>query len=351
VLAGIIFTKLGLGGTRQKKTPGGALSTRESELEKLRDKHPIIGKVIDYRELQKLLSTYIDALPPLLDKDSRLHSTFVQAGTTTGRIASINPNLQNIPIRSDLGKAIRHAFIAEKGFKIISLDNSQVELRIAAILSMDKKLIEIFKSGTDIHTGVASRVFKVEPSEVTREQRAQAKTINFGILYGMGVNALRANLGTDRETAQNFYNEYFSTFRDLAEYLDNTKAEAEKTGYTETLFGRKRYFAGFKSPLPFVRAQAERMAINAPIQGTSADMIKISMKKIDDYLKEKGIEENVRLVLQIHDELVYEAKEDLAEDVAQELKKLMEEAMPKDLSREVPIVAEYHIGDNWGETK
>lgn len=288
-LGDILFKKLDLGEKRQKKTAGGALSTKESELVKLREKHPIIDKILDYRELAKLLSTYIDSIPKQLDDNSRLHSRFLQAGTTTGRMASESPNLQNIPIKSALGRAIRHAFIAEEGNCLVTLDYSQIELRIAAILSQDEKLISIFKNGEDVHTGVAAQMFGVPPADVDKEMRRKAKTINFGILYGMGVNALRTNLGTDRKTAQEFYNNYFETFTTLPSYLDEVKADAERKGYTETMFGRRRYFSGFRSPLPYVRAQAERMAINAPIQGTEADIVKIAMLRIDELLKKEGL--------------------------------------------------------------
>ena len=349
MLSEILFTKLGLAEKRQKKTPGGALSTKESELEKLRGKNPIIGHVLEYRELSKLLSTYIDAIPPQLDKHSRLHSTFMQNGAVTGRMNSNNPNLQNIPNKTDLGRAIRKAFVPEKGFKLVALDYSQIELRLAAILSGDKKLIEIFKNGEDVHAGVAARVFGVSQDKVDKGMRTKAKTINFGILYGMGVNALRANLGGDRKEAQEFYNEYFSTFTGLAQYLDRIKAETERKGYTETLFGRRRYFSGFKSPLPFIRASAERMAINAPIQGTQADLIKIAMKRIADYIESKKYSEDVRMILQVHDELVFEVKEKLINEAVKEFKKIMETVLPKEKMAGVPILAEAHVGDNWSE--
>jgi len=351
VLSSILFDKLQLAEKRQKKTPTGALSTKESELEKLRDKHPIITLVLEYRELAKLLSTYIDAIPPLLDKNSRLHSTFLQAGTTTGRMASNSPNLQNIPNKTILGRAIRHAFVAEKDFKLVSLDYSQIELRIAAILSKDKKLIEIFKNGEDVHAGVAMRVFKVPKELVDKSMRTRAKTINFGILYGMGINALRANLGVRRQEAQEFYNKYFETFTGLAVYLDKIKAEAERKGYTETLFGRKRYFAGLNSPLPYVRAQAERMATNAPIQGTQADLIKIAMKRIDEYIKSIKHKDDMRLILQVHDELVYEVKDSLVNEAIKNFKQLMETILSKEETFGVPIMVEIEVGENWGEMR
>jgi len=351
ILGEIIFVKLGLEEKRQKKTSTGNFSTKESELEKLRNKHPIITEILDYRELQKLLSTYIDSLPKLLGDDSRLHPTFLQAGTTTGRMGCMNPNLQNIPIKSALGRAIRNAFVAEKGFSLLSLDYSQIELRIAAILSKDKKLIDIFKNGEDVHTGVAARVFKVPVEQVDKEMRRKAKTINFGVLFGMGVSALKTNLKTDRAEAQEFYNNYFSTFSGLAAYLDQVKADAERKGYTETMFGRRRYFAGFKSSLPFIRASAERMAINAPIQGTEADIVKISMKRVDDVIKKKGWQKDVRLVLQVHDEIVYEVRDDLVEEAGKEIKKIMEAVIPQSQTLGVPIASEAAFGKNWGEMK
>lgn len=351
VLSSILFDKLGLAEKRQKKTPGGALSTKESELDKLKDKHPIIGCILEFRELSKLLSTYIDAIPPQLDKQSRLHSTFLQSGAVTGRMASNNPNLQNIPNKTELGRAIRKAFVAEKGFKLVAIDYSQIELRLAAVLSGDQKLLEIFKNGEDVHAGVAARVFKVPVDKVDKGMRIKAKTINFGILYGMGVNALRVNLGTDRKEAQEFYNEYFSTFTGLAQYLDKIKSETERKGYTETMFGRRRYFSGFKSPLPFIRAQAERMAINAPIQGTQADIIKIAMKRIDEYIKEHEMGEKVHMVLQVHDELVFEVASSLVDDVVKNFKRIMETIIPEEKLMGVPIVAEANTGDNWGEMR
>ncbi len=350
-LGEILFVKLGLAGTRQKKTAGGSLSTKESELVKLLDKHPIIDLILSYRELQKLLSTYIDAIPELLDKDSRLHSTFILSGAATGRMASQNPGLQNIPIRTELGRVIRKAFVAEKGKSLLSLDYSQIELRIAAILSKDEKLIEIFKNGEDVHTGVAMRVFGVKAEEVDKSMRTKAKTINFGVLFGMGVSALTTNLKSTRKEAQEFYNNYFETFSGLSKYLDETKASAERLGYTETMFGRRRYFSGLRSPLPYIRAGAERMAINAPIQGTEADIVKIAMRQIDDLLKQEKLDDKVELVLQVHDEIVYELEDGLIEDVAPKLKDIMERVMEGKETHGVPIVADASVGKNWGELK
>jgi DNA polymerase-1 len=350
-LGDVLFDKLGLGGKKIKKTAGGARSTKESELEKMRDTHPIIPLIFEFRELQKLLGTYIDAIPPLLDANDRVHTHFIQSGAATGRMASQNPGVQNIPIRSDLGRAIRAAFIAEKGYSLVGLDYSQMELRIAAFLSGDEKLIDIFRKGEDVHRSVASYVFKVPQDKVDSEMRRRAKVINFGILYGMGVLALKQNLGTSREEAQKFYNDYFSEFSTLAQYLESVKAETARRGYTETFFGRRRYFEGIKSKIPFIRASAERMAINAPIQGTEADVIKIAMVRVDKYLKEKGLDNDVFPLLQVHDELIYEVKEGKEKQVAVEIQKIMESVIdPKD-TKGVVMTAEAHIGKNWGELK
>ncbi len=345
----ILFEKMGLKGKRQKKTASGAMSTKESELEKLKELHPVIDSILQYRELQKLLSTYIDTIPELVAKDGRLHAKFVQTGTTTGRMSSQDPNLQNIPMKSEQGKKIRNAFVADKKFVLCAFDFSQIELRIAAFLSGDKKLIEIFKSGEDVHTSVASEVFGVDSNEVTKDMRRQAKVINFGVLFGMGVSALKTNLGGTREEAQLFYDKYFQTFSGLASYLDGVKSETARTGYTETFFGRRRSFEGIKSKLPFIRAAAERMAINAPIQGTEADIIKLAMIKIDDFIEKSGYDEKVRLLLQVHDELVYEIEEKLVEEVSPKINKFMENVLTLEETQGVPIVANISVGKNWGE--
>ena len=311
----------------------------------------MVPLIFEHRELSKLLSTYIDTIPALVREDERLHARFVQAGTTTGRMSSEGPNLQNIPIKTELGRAIRKAFIAEEGYVLAALDYSQVELRIAAFLSKDEKLIEIFTSGQDVHTAVAAEVFEVSAEKVDKEMRRKAKVINFGILYGMGVTALRTNLGeeTTRAEAQKFYNDYFEKFKGLAAYLNEVKADAERKGYTETHFGRRRYFEGIKSKIPYVRAMAERMAINAPIQGTNADIVKIAMKRIDDYILAEKAEAS--LILQVHDELVYEIKKDQAEKLVGGIKKIMEEVIdPKDIYG-IKVLANAAIGNNWGELK
>lgn len=350
-LGEILFDKLGLYAKNLKKTSGGARSTRESELEKLKDTHKVIPLILEYRELSKLISTYLEPIQTLVDKKNRLHARFVLAGSTTGRMASQNPNLQNIPIGTERGRVIRNAFVSDKGKALVAFDYSQVELRIAAFLSKDEKLIEIFKSGKDVHTAVASEVYGVEEKEVTKEMRRQAKVINFGILYGMGVTSLQQNLGTDRKTAQEFYNKYFETFSGLANYLDQTKMDANRLGFTKTFFGRRRYFEGIKSKIPFIKAAAERMAINAPIQGTSADLTKIAMRDVDRFIEREDLQGKVNLILQIHDEIVYEIDNSVLEKVVPKVKSIMESALTLEETLGVPIVVNSSKGDNWGNMK
>ncbi len=347
-LGNVLFDKLGLASAKQKKTPGGARSTKESELLKLRGQHTIIEDILSHRELSKLLSTYIDTIPTLLDKQDRLHTTYLQTGTTTGRVASQNPNLQNIPIKTELGRAIRNAFIADKGMLLVAFDYSQIELRIAALLSGDEALAEIFRNGRDVHTEVASRIFHVKSQDVTYEMRRRAKVINFGILYGMGVNSLTAALGTKRAEAQDFYDQYFAAFPRLSAYMDETIVKASKLGYTETLFGRRRYFDGIKSQIPFVKAAAERMALNAPFQGTAADLFKIAMLRVDEYLQK---DKRGYLLLQVHDELVFEIEEDSVAEIAPKLKEIMEGVILEKERNGIPIVVHGEAGKNWCEMK
>ena len=348
-LGDILYDTLGLKAKNQKHTSTGQRSTRESELEKLKGMHPIIEDVLRYREIQKLVSTYIDVLPTLVGEDGRVHTTFLQAGSVTGRMASQNPGVQNIPVRTEEGRGIRRAFVADEGYTLVSIDYSQVELRVAAFLSGDKKMIEIFKNGEDVHQGVAARVFNVPLTSVTPDMRRQAKVINFGILYGMGVNALKSNLGegTTRAEAQEFFNAYFNTFTRLAEYLEETKAFARANGYTETYYGRRRYFPGMNSSAPFIRAQAERMAINAPVQGTAADIIRIAMVRIHEYLTKEKLVDIVHMMLQVHDELVFEIRTPDVARIVPELKKIMEEVLSLEDTHEVPIQADVKVGMNW----
>ncbi len=354
-LGEILFDKMGLTIKNAKKTGGGARSTKESELAKLAETEPadkpIAKLILEYRELMKLLGTYIDTIPEQVDTNKRLHSTLVQTGTTTGRMSSINPNLQNIPIKTELGKRIRQAFVvgSDDDFVLAAFDYSQMELRIAAFLSGDKKLLEIFKAGGDVHSAAASAIFGVPVDKVDYEMRRRAKVINFGVMYGMGVNALRTNLGTDRAEAQKFYDDYFKTFLGLAAYLDHVKAETARRGYTETFFGRRRYFEGIKSKLPFVRAMAERMAINAPIQGTEADIIKLAMIEIDKYIQKENLGDSVHMLLQVHDELLFEIKKEVVEKVAPHIKMIMESVVDPSKTSGVRCLAEYATGQNWSE--
>src|SRR3989344_2044674 len=348
-LGEILFKKMNLQVKREKKTPSGARSTKESVLEEMRESHPVIPLILKYREYQKLLSTYRGNIPPMLDGNNRLHTNFIQSGTTTGRMASNSPNLQNIPIKTEAGRNMRRAFITDGGFKLVSFDYSQIELRIAAFLSEDKKLIKIFRDGEDVHTAVAAQIFNVPQGRVDKEMRRQAKTINFGILYGMGVNALRANLGGTRAEAQRFYGTYFETFTELAWYLEKIKKEAAQNGYTETYFGRRRYFSGIDSKLPYIKAAAERMAVNAPIQGTEADVIKIAMKRIDDLLVEEGLSENVHLLLQVHDELLFEMEESVIGDIVPKICQVMEGVIPSKEISGIVLKADASVGDNWND--
>ena len=352
-LAAVLFDELKITPARQKKTPGGARTTREDELAKLSELHPVIGDVLAYRELQKLLSTYVQKIPGLVSGNGRLRAEFLQAGTTTGRMSSQNPNLQNIPIKTEYGRRIRKTFVAPRGKILAAIDYSQIELRVAAGLSGDEKLADVFKKGGDIHTAVAAEVFNVPADMVNHEMRRRAKVINFGILYGMGVNALRETLGNgvSRDEASKYLSEYFKNFSGLARWIEHTKASAARKGFTETLFGRRRYFPGFQSAMPNLRAQAERMAVNAPIQGTQSDIIKLAMVEADKLIEKKGWREKVELVLQVHDELVYELDEKDGETIARELRHVMESVVPSEKLSDVPIVAEVAVGKNWGEVK
>ena len=354
VLFGEMHIAAGIKGFRVKKTASGTYSTRESDLEKLVDAHPIISDIFEYRELQKLLSTYIDNIPAMVDKDSRLHPELLQMGTTTGRFSAQNPNIQNIPIRSEVGRKIRNAFIAPKGFSIVSADYSQIELRSAAILSGDPTFMETFKSGKDIHASVAASVFHVSEPEVTSDMRRQAKVINFGILYGMGVTALQKNLKTNRAEAQKFYDEYFKQLPGLAQYIDDTILNAKKIGYTETLFGRKRFFPALKSSIPFIKAMAERAASNAPIQGTTADIIKLAMIDVEAALQKGQLKDKVFMIMQIHDELVFEVADEVLPIAQRIIKETMEgvlNAVPMKIENNIPINVSISSGKTWGEAK
>ena len=306
------------------------------------------------RELQKLLSTYIDVIPKMSGADNRLHAKFLQNGSSTGRFSSQDPNLQNLPIKTELGKRIRGGFIAPKGYKLVAFDYSQVELRVAAMLSGDKKMTQVFREKKDIHAGVASFVFGVPIDKVDSEMRRKAKVINFGIIYGMGVTALRKNLGGTREEAQKFYDNYFNQFSGVRNYLSGVKKFAMEHLYTETLFGRRRSFPNINSRIPFLKNMAERTATNAPIQGTAADVIKLAIRYADEDLKKENLLEQTHLVLQIHDELVYEIEENALEEASRVIKNAMEAVLERSFlhyKTDIPLEVHYHYGDNLGEVK
>ena len=343
-LAEVLYNKLQIKG-RVRKTGGGALSTAAPELEKLREEHPIIDLVLQYRELQKLKTTYIEPFPQLVNPaDGRIHTTYNQTGAGTGRLSSENPNLQNVPIKTELGQEFRKAFIAESGYKLVSLDYSQVELRIVAHIAKDKKMIEIFRRGDDIHTATASEIFKIAPKDVTKEMRDQAKVLNFGIIFGMGSSGFARAAGVNTLRAREFITQYLAHFSGVAQYMEEMKEKAHKDGYVETLFGRRRKLLDIHSTMPQMQAQAERMAINHPVQGTEADLIKLAMIGSYNFIHSELKENGIRLLLQVHDELVFEIKNSLVEQTASRLKKIMEGVF----TLNVPLVVDISIGKNWG---
>lgn len=352
-LGEVLFEKMGIKSSKKRKQ-SGSFSTNIEVLEELALEHPIGREIIKYRELQKLLSTYIDVIPGKVASDGRLHAKFLQNGSTTGRFSSQEPNLQNLPIKSELGKRIREGVVAASGHKLLALDYSQIELRVAAILSGDKKMTAIFKEKKDIHTGVASYVFGVPLEKVDGEMRRRAKVINFGIIYGMGVSALQKNLGGTREEAQKFYDNYFNQFAGVRDYLETIKNFAAENKYTLTLFGRRRNFPNINSQIPFLRSLAIRTATNAPLQGTAADIIKLAIRYAEEDLEKAKLLPRTHLILQIHDELVYEVEE----AVLPQARAIIEDAMRKVLSRsylkyqsEVPLEVHSYVGQNLGEVK
>jgi len=343
-LSRILFEKLKVSVRGLRKTSGGKISTQFSELLKLRAAHSIIPKIIEYRELAKISSTYVDSLPKQIQKDGRIHTTYLQTGTVTGRLSSANPNLQNVPIKSELGDAIRSSFYAPRGKLFLAFDYSQMQLRIAAYLSGDEKLLEFFKEGKDVHRSVAAEVFGVPESEVTPEMRRRAKTINFGILYGMGANALSENLGVSRDEAAIFLEDYFLRFSGLARYFEDLKEKAATQGYVETIFGRRRYLPEINSGLAVVQREAERMAVNTPIQGSEADIMKLAMirssEKISSDPKLKG---KIKMILQIHDELLFEVEKSILDYGAKTLKPIMENI----ISDKIFLPVDVKSGSNW----
>jgi DNA polymerase-1 len=337
----ILFEKLEL--PRGKKTKTG-YSTDSEVLEGLTTEHPIAGKLLDYRVLSKLMSTYIDALPRLIDPETgRIHTSFNQTVATTGRLSSSEPNLQNIPIRTEAGRRIRRAFVAPPGRVLLSADYSQIELRIMAHLSRDERLLAAFQDGADVHKSTAAAIFECAPDEVTEEQRRQAKTVNFGVMYGMGSVSLGKQLGISSSDARTFIENYFQRFSGVARYIEETKEAAQRNGYVTTLLNRRRYMPELESTAPQVRAFAERTAVNTPIQGSAADLIKKAMIAIQRWIWESG--PPAEMLIQVHDELVFEVDENQVEEVRARVVAMMEGALDLD----VPIVVDAAWGPNWAE--
>ena len=345
-LSDILFVKLALEPPdRSKKTSSGKYSTSADVLESMRGKHPLVDTILEYRELSKLQSTYVDALPVQVNpKTGRVHTTFNQTGTVTGRIASQNPNLQNIPIRTERGRKVRQGFIAAPGHKLLAVDYSQIELRIVAHLAQDEAMMKAFHEAQDIHVATAAAIENVPLAEVTKQQRRHAKAINFGLIYGMSPFGLTRTTDLTLAEAENFVKEYFKQFPGVKRWLSNTRLEATKQGYVETLLGRRRYFPALAAGTNYmIRQREEREAINAPVQGTAADIIKLAMIRLPDALAEAGLK--TRMLLQVHDELIFEVPETELDKATRLVKEVMEGAY--ELS--VPLVTEARVGDNWGE--
>ncbi len=336
----ILFEKLKLSTGRKTKT---GFSTDARALESLRGEHEIIDVILNYRQVAKLKSTYTDALPNLINpKTGRVHTSFNQTAASTGRLSSNDPNLQNIPIRTDLGKEIRKAFVPrDKNYLILSADYSQIELRIMASICEDEYLMGAFQKGEDIHRSTAALVFNVKPEDVTPDMRRKAKEVNFGILYGIGPFGLKTRLGISQTHAKEVIDNYFRTFKKVKDFMDNSILRAKEKGYAETLYGRRRYLKNINSNNRVVRQFEERVAINMPIQGTAADMIKLAMIKIHNELRKKRFKS--KMVLQVHDELVFDAHKSEIEELKPMIKELMENAFPL----KVPVVADIGVGENW----
>ena len=338
----VLFEDLGLRITKRTKT---GPSTDASALEAIADDHPLPQAILDYRQIQKLKSTYVDALPRLVSPTTgRVHTILNQAVAATGRLSSTEPNLQNIPVRNDLGRKLRQAFVPEPGYSLISVDYSQIELRVLAHISKDPVLTDAFVRGIDVHRRTASALFDVEVANVSAEQRAQAKTVNFAVLYGQGPVALARNLGIARRDGQKFIDQYFERQPGVKKYIEETLVSAREKGFVLTLLGRRRRVADLQSQNRGIRMAAERIAVNTPIQGTAADLIKLAMLRVDARLLDEP-KLGARLILQVHDELLLEAPVDRAPEVAALVKREMERAYPL----EVPLVADVHWGANWDE--
>ncbi len=340
-LGAVLFEELRLPGGRRTKS---GYSTDASVLEGLKGIHPIIEPLLEYRQLSKLKSTYIDALPALINyKTGRVHTSFNQTGTTTGRLSSSDPNLQNIPIRGELGRQVRQAFIAGDDWLLLGADYSQIDLRVMAHLSQDPHLLAAFRHDEDIHRSTASEVFGVPASQVTPDMRRVAKTVNFGVIYGMSDYGLEQATELSREEASGFIDAYFEKYQGVKEYIETTKRLVRERVYVETTLGRRRYIPEVHSPNAQVRAAAERMAINMPVQGTSADIIKLAMIDLHQEMERRGLRS--KMILQVHDELVFEVPPEELE----EMRALVEEVMPQAMKLSVPLKVEMKVGKNWGQ--
>jgi DNA polymerase-1 len=328
-----------------KKTPKGAPSTAEEVLQELALDYPLPKIILENRGLSKLKSTYTDKLPLMVsDKTGRLHTSYHQAVTATGRLSSTDPNLQNIPIRSEQGRKIRQAFIAPTDYKIVAIDYSQIELRIMAHLSKDEGLVNAFSQGKDIHSATAAEIFAVSLEEVTTDQRRSAKAINFGLIYGMSAFGLAKQLGIGRQQAQEYQDKYFQRYPGVLTYMEETRQQASQQGYVETLYGRRLYLPDINAKNGMRKKAAERAAINAPMQGTAADIIKKAMLAVDDWLMTEN-DDRIKMTVQVHDELIFEIHQDIVEATTEKLVTLMNNAV----SLSVPLIAESGIGDNWDE--
>jgi len=342
-LGEILFDKMQLD-PKAKKTKTGQYATSEDVLQKLSSKHEIIASILEYRTLQKLKSTYVDALPSQIDKkDERVHTTFAQTVAATGRLASVNPNLQNIPIRTLRGQQIRGAFVSGEGKKIISADYSQIELRLIAEISGEQNMIAAFQNNEDIHVSTAAKLFDIPLEEVTKVQRGQAKTVNFGIIYGQGAFALAEQTGLSRTEAKKMIDSYYESYPRLKEYMAEQVKKAQQLGYVETILGRRRHLKDINSSNFVVKAHAERNAVNAPIQGSAADIIKLAMIKIDEELEIQNLK--TKMLLQVHDELLFEAPVDEVDVAMSLIKREMEAAFVTT----VPLLVEVGVGNNWLE--
>ncbi|MEZ9153829.1 DNA polymerase I [Vibrio sp. F13] len=342
-LQAILFEKMGL--PVIKKTPSGAPSTNEEVLQELALDYPLPKLIIEYRGLAKLKSTYTDKLPKMINAETgRVHTSYHQAVTATGRLSSTDPNLQNIPIRNEEGRRIRQAFVAQHGWKILAVDYSQIELRIMAHLSGDKALLEAFQQGKDIHAATAAEIIGVDIESVTTEQRRRAKAVNFGLIYGMSAFGLAKQLGIPRGEAQHYMDTYFERYPGVMQYMEDTRSAASEQGFVETIYGRRLHLPEIQSRNGMRRKAAERAAINAPMQGTAADIIKKAMLLVDEWIQAEG-DGRVKLLMQVHDELVFEVEESALAEIESKVQQLMESAA----ELEVPLVAEAGHGDNWDQ--